>query len=157
MYRSGKPNQLAAAMNRGWAIAGSLGIWPSRLVTLEVRGRTSGRTYSFPLIAADVDHERYLVAMLGSGATWVANVRAAGGHAVIHQRSRQDVWLEEVPVAERAPILRRYVQVAPGGRPHIPVDRHAPVEAFAAVADDFPVFRIHHGQGPGTMRTNPPV
>jgi hypothetical protein len=52
------------------------------------------------------------------------------------------VLLEEVPVASRPPILRRYLQLAPGARPHIPVDRNAPLEDFAAVAARVPAFRI---------------
>ena len=48
MYRDGHPNRLARTLNRGWAIAGAAGLWPSRLVTLEVRGRRAGRLLSFP-------------------------------------------------------------------------------------------------------------
>jgi len=35
MYRDGRPNWLARALNRGWAIVHSLGISPNYLVTLE--------------------------------------------------------------------------------------------------------------------------
>ncbi len=110
--------------------------------TVEVRGRRSGRTLSFPLIAADYCGERYLVAMLGERAAWVANVRAAGGEAVIRARGRKLVHLEEVPPALRAPILKRHLEVAPAARSFSPVDHRAPVSDFEAVAADFPVFRI---------------
>ena len=50
--------------------------------------------------------------------------------------------LIEVAVAERASILRRYVQQVPGARPHVPVDRHAPVSAFEAIAGQYPAFRV---------------
>jgi hypothetical protein len=39
MYRGGRPNRVAALLNRVSAIVGSAGLWPNRLVTLEVRGR----------------------------------------------------------------------------------------------------------------------
>jgi hypothetical protein len=48
--------------------------------------------------------------------------------------------LVEVPVAERAPIIKRYLSHVPGARPHIPVDRHADVAEFKAIAPDYPVF-----------------
>jgi hypothetical protein len=48
----------------------------------------------------------------------------------------------EVPPADRPPILKAYLARAVGGRPHIPVDPGAPLEAFERVAADFPVFRI---------------
>lgn len=38
--------------------------------------------------------------------------------------------------------IRRYLDFAPGARPHIPVDRHAPVEEFEKIADRIPVFRV---------------
>ncbi len=142
MYRSGRPNRLAALMNRGWAIIGSTGLWRNRLVTLEVRGRRSGRVVSFPLVVADYEGGRFLVAMLGERAQWVANVRAARGEAVLRHGRREAVHLEEVDPSSRAAILRRYLQVAPGARAHIPVDRRAPLGEFEAIAAQYPVFRL---------------
>ena len=52
------------------------------------------------------------------------------------------VYLEEVEPGDRAPILRRYLEVAPGARPHLPVDRHAPLAEFERIADQYPVFWI---------------
>lgn len=49
-----------------------------RMAALEVRGRRTGRPRSFPVMVADYEDENYLVPMLGEGANWVANVRAAG-------------------------------------------------------------------------------
>jgi hypothetical protein len=143
MYKSGRPNRVAALLNRVSAIVGSAGLWPNRLVTLEVRGRRSGRLISFPLVMADYQSERYLVAMLGEGTNWVYNVRAAGGQAVLCHGYREAVRLEEVDRRGRAPILRRYLRVAPGARPHIPVDRRAPLAEFEQTAARYPVFRIH--------------
>lgn len=143
MYRGGRPNRLARVVNRLYAAYFASGrLSPRQAVTLEVRGRTSGRAITFPLAAADLDGERYLVSMLGEQASWVRNVRAADGHAVLHRGGREEVHLLEVPADERAPILRRYLALAPGARPHIPVDRRAPLTEIARVAPDFPVFRI---------------
>jgi hypothetical protein len=52
------------------------------------------------------------------------------------------VRLEEVPVAERAPVLKAYLQCAPGARPHIDVDKDAPLEEFEKIAPEVPVFRV---------------
>ena len=142
MYAGGHPNRVARIANRGQAALHSAGVWPKRLNTLEVRGRRSGRRVSLPVVVADHEGERYLVAMLGQGATWVANVRAAEGHAVLRHGRRETVRLEEVPADERAPILRRYLQVAPGARAHFPVDRRASLDEFGAIAAQYPVFRV---------------
>jgi deazaflavin-dependent oxidoreductase (nitroreductase family) len=143
MYRRGRPGGLAKVMNRISAIQFSAGVLsPERAATLEVRGRRSGRTISFPVVVADYEGERYLVSMLGENANWVQNVRAADGRAVLRRRNPEAVHLNEVDVGARAPILRRYLAVAPGARPHLPVDRHAPLQEFEQIAGDFPVFRI---------------
>jgi len=147
MYRGPRPNAVARALNRWQAIVAALGLPPHRVQTLEVPGRRSGRIRSMPVVIADVDGERYLVSMLGERAGWVANVRAAGGRAVLRHGRRTPVRLVEVPAPERAPILKRYVELAPGGRPHIPVDPRAPIAEFAAVAGDYPVFRIEPDTG----------
>src|SRR2546429_502665 len=80
LYRGGRPNWLASVANRCSAAVHMLGIAPNYLVTLEVRGRRSGRTVSLPLVMAVVSGERYLVSMLGPDANWVRNAKAAGRH-----------------------------------------------------------------------------
>ena len=142
LYRGGHPNRFAQLQNRASAIAFAAGIWPKRLATLEVPGRRSGRTISFPVVIADRDGERYLVAMLGERTNWVRNVRAAEGRAVLRHGRREAVRLEEVAAEDRAAILRRYLAVAPGARPHIPIDHNAPIEDFESIAARFPAFRI---------------
>ena len=132
-------------MNRAQARAASAGLPPKRVVTLEVRGRRTGRLVSLPLVVADYEGERYLVSMLGNGAGWVRNVRAAEGRAVLRHGRSEDVRLVEVPAEERGPILRRYLQLAPGARAHVAADRNAPLETFEQIAADYPVFRIAPG------------
>ena len=148
MYRGRRPNWIARIANRAWAIAAAAGLTANHIVTLEVRGRTSGRIISFPLVVAVVDGERYLVSMLGDNTQWVQNVRAAGGRAVLRSGGREAVRLEELPPNQRAPILKAYLQRADGARPHIPVDKDAPLAAFQAVAAALPVFRVMGSNSP---------
>jgi hypothetical protein len=158
LYRSGRPNTLARFLNRVSAVAHSAGIWPSRLATLEVPGRRSGHIISFPVVIADYAGGRYLVAMLGEHANWVQNVRAAGGRAILRHGRREAVRLDEVDPHARPPILRRYLDCAPGARPHIPVDRRASEEEFERIAPQVPVFRVtveqsaHEPTWPATPR-----
>ena len=140
-YRGGRPQRWARTENRLWAIVFAAGLW-NRVATLEVRGRKSGRLISFPVAVTEHQGERYLVAMLGERTNWVANARAAGGSAVLRQGRRRPVRLEDVPVEQRAPILRRYLEIAPGARPHFPVARGAPLEDFERIAARYPVFHI---------------
>jgi deazaflavin-dependent oxidoreductase (nitroreductase family) len=142
LYHGQRPNWIARMVNRAWATIASSGVTPNYLVTLEVTGRKSGRTVSLPVVVAVVDGQRYLVSMLGEHVHWVQNVRAAEGRAVLKSGGREQVHLEEVAASQRAPILRAYLQRAPGARPHVPVNKDAPLAEFAKFATAFPVFRV---------------
>ncbi|MGY1946824.1 hypothetical protein [Nocardia asiatica] len=67
---------------------------------------------------------------------------AAEGHALLRHGDSEEVRLKEVDSGQRAAILRRYVRVAPGARPHIPVGPDAPLADYERIASDYPVFRI---------------
>ena len=144
-YRGGRPNWVAAVLNRCSAAVHALGIAPNYLVTLEVHGRRSGRTISLPLVMAVVGSERYLVSMLGADVDWVRNVKAAGGNVTLRHGRREEVHLEEVPADRRAPVLKAYLKRAPGARPHLPVNKDATLSEFEQVAAQFPVFRVVQG------------
>ena len=153
MYRSGRPGAVARVMNRISATQFSAGLLsPKRAATLEVPGRRTGHLISFPVVIVEHQGERYLVSMLGNDANWVHNVRAAAGRAQLRHGRPEAVRLQEVGPGARAPILRRYLAVAPGARPHIPVDRRAPLEDFERIAAQFPVFRITEASGSSDTR-----
>ena len=141
MYGGGRGNQTARRFARLWAKVFALGLFPRRWVTLEVPGHRTGRPTRFPLGMADLDGTWYLVSMLGECA-WVRNVRAAEGRVVLRRRRARPRLLVEVPVGQRARILARYVDKVPGGRPHIPVERGAPLAEFEAIAANYPVFEV---------------
>ena len=114
---------LARVMNRISAVQFSAGLLsPKRAVTLEVPGRRTGRVVSFPLVVDDQHGERYLVAMLGNDANWCATSAPPGGRAVLRRGGRENVHR--------------------GARPHIPVDRRAPLADFERTAAQFPVLRV---------------
>ena len=142
LYRGQRPNWIARILNRAPAAVASSGVASNYLVTLEVTGRKSGRIASLPLVMVVVDGQRYLVSMLGETVQWVHNVRAAGGRAVLRSGGREEIQLDEVPTDQRAPILRAYLQRAPGARPHVPVNKDAPLAEFEQIAAAFPVFRL---------------
>jgi len=127
---------------RLFQLISTLGLPPSFVVQLEVKGRRSGQVRSTVLLTADYEDARYLVSVLGDNAEWVRNVRAANGHAVIRHGRRRGVLLEEVPVADRAPVLRAYLKWALGARAVLQLGPGSPVEEFQRIAPDHPVFRI---------------
>ncbi len=139
---TGKPRLLGKVANRQQAGWSALGLPPSWGVNFEVPGRASGKLHSLPLVVADYEGERYLVAMMGNRSDWVLNVRANGGRAIIQHGRRQPVVLEDVPVESRAPILKAYLKRAPGARPHFAIGPDAPLQAFEEIAADYPVMLV---------------
>ena len=142
LYPNARPNWLARILNRFWASVHALGVLPNYLVTLKVQGRRTGRTISFPLAMVAQDGERYLVALFGYKTGWARNVAAANGQAVLRHGRTEHIRLEEIPVSQRARVLKRYLQIAPGARPHIPISKDDPIEVFEAHASEYPVFRV---------------
>ncbi len=148
MYAGGRARAPARQLSHLWAVVFGIGLLPRRWVTLEVRGRRSGQLVRFPLGMADWHGRSYLVPMLGAQCNWVRNVRAADGRVTLRRRHPIACRLVEVPVSQRAPIIKRYLQQVPGARAHIPVDRHAPLTAFEAISPRYPVFRVVEDPAP---------
>jgi deazaflavin-dependent oxidoreductase (nitroreductase family) len=141
-YLDGRPTRLGRVVNDASGLLYGLPLLPHALSTLETVGSRTGRTHSTPVVVASWHGERYLVSMLGEGASWVRNIRAAQGRAVLRHGRRTEVLLEEVPVAERAPILKAYLRTAPGARPHLAARPSDPLTAFERIAPVHPVFRV---------------
>jgi len=150
-YQDRRPTRLGKAVNRAWTWAASLGVTPSAwpgeprigTIALEVRGRLTGALRSNVVTWVELGGERYLVSMLGERAEWVRNVRAAGGRAVIRHGGREPVFLEEVLVDQRAPVLKAYLKrTALSTRQHLGLEPEAPLSEFQRIAPTHPVFHI---------------
>jgi hypothetical protein len=123
-----------------------LGITP-RSVTLEVRGRRSGRPIRLSISPARLEGRRYLVSLAGERG-WVKNVRQAQGRAFLIHGRRVPVHLSEVAVEERAPILLAWVREraftrSPRRAARLYFGLEAPtLEDMQRLAARYPVFAI---------------
>jgi hypothetical protein len=141
-YRNWRPTRFGRLWASAYAWLSGLGLTSEILVTLQVKSRRDGRLCSTILASAVYEGCRYVVSMLGNESEWVQNLRAAKGAAFIKRGRSRAVVLTEIPVDQRAPILKAWTQVATSGRQHLSVPYDAPVSAFAAIAENHPVFRI---------------
>ena len=91
--------------------------------------------------------DRFLVAPYGER-PWVANARAAGTVELSRGRRVERLAVEELPSAEAAPVLKRYVkEVGAVVRPYFDARPDDSVDAFAAEAARHPVFRLGPARG----------
>jgi deazaflavin-dependent oxidoreductase (nitroreductase family) len=147
--------------SRAWTGIVPLGLvppsWPGKPrigpVLIETIGRRTGKPRAAAATWIELHGQRYLVSMLGEESDWVHNVRATEGRAVLRRGKRWRVLLEELPIAERAPILKAWLGRT--GVSSIPVkyvglDRSAPIEEFERIAPRWPVFRILDSHSPVT-------
>jgi deazaflavin-dependent oxidoreductase (nitroreductase family) len=106
---------------------------------LTIPGRKSGVPRTTPVSLVTVAGRRYIVAAFAE-ADWVRNARAAGAGVLRRGRQNERVRLVELPVEERGPILRAFLQQVPGGVRFFGMS--ADPDAIAAAADQYPVLRI---------------
>jgi glyoxylase-like metal-dependent hydrolase (beta-lactamase superfamily II) len=129
----------------------SHGLAPRDAVTLQVRGRRTGRLRSTPVLVTRFEGKEYLVALAGES-QWVRNVRAADGIARIRRRGSRAVRLIEVPVDERAAVLAAYLEAGrrrSGERAaglqakwYFGLDDAPTRQQLADLAPRYPVFRV---------------
>jgi deazaflavin-dependent oxidoreductase (nitroreductase family) len=116
---------------------------------LTVRGRTSGRPHTIPVLLVEQDGERFLVAPYGL-VQWVRNIRAAGTATLTRGRRSEAISVSELPAQEAAPVLKKYLllPVSAGVRSYFEATKDSPLEAFEHEAARHPVFKITTVEGP---------
>ena len=124
-----------------------LGIGPSGLHLLRVRGRKTGLPRTTPVNLVDHQGRRWLVSPYGEVA-WVRNVRAAGEAEFLRGNAVERTRLQEATAEEAAPVLRSYLrQNKRAVSPYFDVTASSPDDAFVAEAPRHPVFLLG-GAGP---------
>lgn len=119
-----------------------IGLIRGHFYVLQVRGRTSGKTFSLPVDPLDLDGHRYLVCARGN-ANWVRNARAAGQIVLARALRRQTYAVRELPAGLRPPILKAYLdRFASEVQRFFPVPKGSPVESFSELAPRYPVFEL---------------
>jgi hypothetical protein len=146
-YRDRRPTWLGHWVSQLFCLGARLGLTPQSWVSLEVRDRASGRMRADAVVVPTVGGERYVVSMFGTISDWVQNVEAAHGEATISHGRSVRVRLVPVPPESRAPILREYIRVASSGRKHFRLPEGAPLADVAAIAAQYPVYRIERVVG----------
>jgi deazaflavin-dependent oxidoreductase (nitroreductase family) len=137
-----KPTAVEKFINRAFGFVVGLGLGPSHIYVLEVRGRKSGKVYSTPVDLLELGSKRYLVAPRGR-TQWVRNAEVAEEISLKKGSMRQKFRLRPIPDAEKPPILKAYLDnFKREVQRYFSVPAGSPPEAFVDVASDYPAFEL---------------
>ena len=134
-------NTRVRIVNRIMGLMIRWGIAPPHSHLLTVRGHKSGKFYTNPVTLVEEDGGRWLIAPYGE-VSWVKNVRVASEVMLRRGRDVETVTPHEIPLDERAPILKNYLAIETITQPYFDAGPDSPLEAFAAEAERHPVFLL---------------
>jgi deazaflavin-dependent oxidoreductase (nitroreductase family) len=138
-----KPSAPEALFNRLFGFLVGLGIGPSYMQLLQVRGRKTGRVYSSPVNLLQVGGTLYLVAPRGR-TQWVRNAEATGEIVLKRGRARRTYRLRPIPDSEKPETLKWYLDSYKSAvQRYFPVPAGSPAAAFRDIAPNYPVFELH--------------
>lgn len=126
----------------------ALGVPMGPNVLMTVRGRKSGKDYTFPVATLEASGRQFLFSPFGE-VNWVANLRAAGEMTLHRRRRDQRMHAVELTPDVAAPYLEEGMRAVLG----VPIfgsmvagwygiDRSSTTEDFLAAARQHPGFEV---------------
>jgi deazaflavin-dependent oxidoreductase (nitroreductase family) len=137
-----EPTGIEKIFNRSFGFIIGLGLGPSHIHLLQVRGRKSGKLFSTPVDLLQLQGIHYLVAPRGR-TQWVRNAEAAGEITLKKGSTRQQFRLRPISGAEKLPILKAYLDSFKREvQRYFPIPAGSPPESFAAISENYPAFEL---------------
>src|ERR1043166_5154683 len=119
-----EPSSLEKTFNRFFGFLAGLGLSPSYIHLLQVRGRKSGRLYSTAVNLVHLNGKQYLVAPRGR-TQWARNAEAVG-EVVLKRGAARRFRLRPLSDSEKPSVLKLYLMDYKGA-----VGRFFPIPADA--------------------------
>jgi deazaflavin-dependent oxidoreductase (nitroreductase family) len=136
-----EPSGLEKTFNRIFGFVAGLGLAPSFIYLLEVKGRKSGKVYSTAVNLLELNGKQYLVAPRGR-TQWVKNAEASG-EVTLKRGARRKFRLRTLADSEKPEVLKSYLSNYKGAvQRFFPVRPDATLEAFAEIAAGYPAFEL---------------
>lgn len=135
------PSSGEKLFNRVFGFLAGVGIAPSFIYLLEVKGRKSGKIYSTAVNLMELDGKQFLVAPRGR-TQWVQNAEAAG-EVTLKRGVRRRFRLRSLEDSEKPQVLKAYLtNYKSAVKKFFPIPPGAPLEEFAKIAGGYPVFEL---------------
>lgn len=137
-----EPTSSEKFFNRAFGFLVRMGIGPSYVYLLEVRGRKTGKLYSTPVDLLELNGKRYLVAPRGR-TQWVRNAEASGEVSLRRGSTSTKYRLRPVAEEEKCNVLKAYLDSFKSAvQRYFSVQAGSPPEAFASVSENHPAFEL---------------
>jgi deazaflavin-dependent oxidoreductase (nitroreductase family) len=137
-----RPGLLERLFNSAMGGLVRMGIGPSHMRVLEVRGRKSGRVYSLPVDLLDEGGALFLVAPRGR-TQWVRNAEARGEVTLRRGGRAARYRLRPLSDSEKPRILKSYLdRFQREVQSFFPVRSGSPVEEFVPLVERYPAFEL---------------
>jgi hypothetical protein len=136
-----EPSSLEKTFNRFFGFFAGVGLSPSYIHLLQVRGRKSGKLYSTAVNLVHLNAKEYLVAPRGR-TQWVRNAEAVG-EITLKRGTARKLHLRPLADSEKPPVLKLYLTdyKSAVGR-FFPIPPDAALESFVEIAHGYPVFEL---------------
>ena len=135
------PSSGEKLFNSVFGFLAGLGIAPSFIYLLEVKGRKSGKVYSTAVNLLELDGKQFLVAPRGR-TQWVRNAEAAG-EVILKRGASRRFRLRSLNDSEKAQVLKAYLtNYKSAVQKFFPIRPNAPLEEFAKIAAGYPAFEV---------------
>lgn len=135
------PSGFEKTANRVLGLLASVGIGPSFVHLLQVRGRKSGKVYSTAVNLLELNGKQYLVAPRGR-TQWVKNAEAAG-EVTLKRLGTRRFRLRPLTDSERPPVLKAYLSAYKGAvQRFFPIPPDSSLDEYAKIAFGYPAFEM---------------
>ena len=137
-----EPTAVEKFLNRVMGSLVSLGLAPSHMRLLQVRGRKSGKLYSTPVDLLEINGKRYLVAPRGR-TQWVRNAEAVGEITLKRGSDLRKFRLRTLSEEEKLPILKAYLDSFKSEvQRYFPIAAGSSPDKFVPIASNYPAFEL---------------
>lgn len=137
-----KPSAVESLFNGVFGFLVGLGIGPSYVHLLQVRGRKTGRLYSSPVNLLELGGKPFLVAPRGN-TQWARNAEAASEISLKRGSAHRRYRVRVVPDEDKPEILRLYLERYKSAvQRYFPVPAGSPAGSFRGIANYYPVFEL---------------
>jgi deazaflavin-dependent oxidoreductase (nitroreductase family) len=135
------PSVVEKFFNQTFGFLAGLGLAPSFIYLLQVKGRKSGKTYSTAVNLMDFRGKQFLVAPRGR-TQWVKNAESSG-EVALKRGPRRNFRLRALTDREKPEVLKEYLtRYKSAVQKFFPISPDAGLEAFEKIASGYPAYEL---------------